>query len=204
MCVLGFFLGHCRSATLTLAFSLAQVSEFSFVLASRARRLDIIAREVRGARGGEVDGKEVNVGATEVPCSQAIPSSPSPLLPSLLILIPFPPSSPLPLSPLPPFSPHSSFLPHSPPLSPTLLSPHSSPPLLSIPSSFLTFTPLQVYLVILSVAALSLLLSPLLWRLFLVGVALRQSTFRLSMLSLPRPIMASLSRLLRRHDITSQ
>ena len=47
MCVLGFFLGHCRSATLTLAFSLAQVSEFSFVLASRARRLDIIVREVR-------------------------------------------------------------------------------------------------------------------------------------------------------------
>lgn len=46
VCVLGFFLGHCRSATLTLAFSLAQVSEFSFVLASRARRLDIITREV--------------------------------------------------------------------------------------------------------------------------------------------------------------
>ena len=42
VCVLGFFLGHCRSATLTLAFSLAQVSEFSFVLASRARRLDIM------------------------------------------------------------------------------------------------------------------------------------------------------------------
>ena len=161
-----------------------------------------------------MDGKEVNVGATEIPrpfppllppFSPHYSSLPHSLPPrSLLILIPFPPSSPLPLSPLPPFSPHSSFLPHSPPLSPTLLSPHSSPPLLSIPSSFLTFIPLQVYLVILSVAALSLLLSPLLWRLFLVGVALRQSTFRLSMLSLPRPIMASLSRLLRRHDITSQ
>ena len=35
----------------------------------------------------------MNVGATEVPCSQVIPSSPSPLLPSLLILTPFPPSS---------------------------------------------------------------------------------------------------------------
>ena len=88
--------------------------------------------------------------------------------------------------------------------------PPSSPSPPSPPPSFLhslLFSPpypLQVYLVILSVAALSLLLSPLLWRLFLVGVALKQSTFQLSVLSLPRPIVASLSRLLRKHDTSSQ
>ena len=46
VCVLGFFTGHCKSSTWGVAFSLAQVSEFSFVLASRARQLRIISREV--------------------------------------------------------------------------------------------------------------------------------------------------------------
>ena len=46
--VLGLFLGPCRSSTLLLAGSLAQVSEFSFVMASRARRTGVISREVGG------------------------------------------------------------------------------------------------------------------------------------------------------------
>lgn len=46
VCVLGIFTGHCKSSTWSVAFSLAQVSEFSFVLASRARQLRIISREV--------------------------------------------------------------------------------------------------------------------------------------------------------------
>ena len=107
-------------------------------------------------------------------------------------------SSSLITRPVPPFLP-------PPPLTPSFPHPYSlfspfPPPL----TSFLSLHPHQVYLVILSVAALSLLLSPLLWRLFLMGVALRQSTLQLSMLRLPRPIIASLSRLLRRHDTTSQ
>lgn len=87
MCVLGFFLGHCRSATLTLAFSLAQVSEFSFVLASRARRLDIIAREVRGARGERWSNR-----SSMFPGHSLLSFPPSPLtthpypIPSLLTL----------------------------------------------------------------------------------------------------------------------
>ena len=48
--VLGVFLGHCRLATWIMAFGLTPVSEFSFVLASRGRRLNIISREV-GRKG---------------------------------------------------------------------------------------------------------------------------------------------------------
>ena len=44
--VLGVFTSHCRTSTWLLALSLSPVSEFSFLLASRARRLDIISREV--------------------------------------------------------------------------------------------------------------------------------------------------------------
>ena len=44
--MIGLFSGHCNSSTWRVSFSLAQVSEFSFVLASRARQLRIISREV--------------------------------------------------------------------------------------------------------------------------------------------------------------
>ena len=122
-------------------------------------------------------------------CSSSLRPIP-PLLPPPPLTPSFPP---LPLTPSFPSLPPS-------PSSPYSLFPPFPPPL----TSFLSPHPHQVYLVILSVAALSLLLSPLLWRLFLVGVALRQSTFQLSMLRLPRPIIASLSRHLRRHDTSSQ
>ena len=46
MGVLGFFIGHCKKRTLIISLALAQVSEFSFVLSSRARRMGIISREV--------------------------------------------------------------------------------------------------------------------------------------------------------------
>ena len=44
--VLGVFVGHCSKHTLIISVSLAHVSEFSFVLSSRARRMGIISREV--------------------------------------------------------------------------------------------------------------------------------------------------------------
>ena len=44
--VLGLFIGQCRRSTLVVSVSLAHVSEFSFVLSSRARRMGIISREV--------------------------------------------------------------------------------------------------------------------------------------------------------------
>ena len=44
--VLGLFLGHCHTATWIVGVGLAHVSDFSFVLASRARRMGIISREV--------------------------------------------------------------------------------------------------------------------------------------------------------------
>ncbi len=46
--ILGAFVGHCRRKTVIISVSLAQVSEFSFVLSSRARRVGIISREVSG------------------------------------------------------------------------------------------------------------------------------------------------------------
>ena len=46
MIVLGMFVGHCGRRTFVIAVSLAHVSEFSFVLSSRARRMGIISREV--------------------------------------------------------------------------------------------------------------------------------------------------------------
>ena len=44
--LIGYFIGYCRQVTWLSALSMAQVSEFSFVLCSRARRLRIITREV--------------------------------------------------------------------------------------------------------------------------------------------------------------
>ncbi|CAI7994390.1 Transmembrane and coiled-coil domain-containing protein 3 [Geodia barretti] len=44
--VLGVFTGHCHTSTWLLSLSLSSVSEFSFLLTSRARRLGIISREV--------------------------------------------------------------------------------------------------------------------------------------------------------------
>eukprot|EP00731_Ephydatia_muelleri_P030143 Em0021g666a len=44
--VLGLYFGHCHTATWIVGVGLAHVSDFSFVLASRARRMDIISREV--------------------------------------------------------------------------------------------------------------------------------------------------------------
>ena len=46
MLVLGMFLGYNQRNTFILSVSLAQISEFSFVVASRARRMNIISREV--------------------------------------------------------------------------------------------------------------------------------------------------------------
>ena len=103
VCVLGFFTGHCKSSTWGVAFSLAQVSEFSFVLASRARQLRIISREV---------------------CQSII----------LLAL------------------------------------------LMTITTLFHLPIPHQVYLVILSIAAMSLLLAPVLWRTFQLQSPLRRGS----------------------------
>ena len=41
-----YYSNYCSKVTLLAAASMAQVSEFSFVLASRARRLRILSREV--------------------------------------------------------------------------------------------------------------------------------------------------------------
>lgn len=54
MGILGMFIGHCRWHTFVISVSLAQVSEFSFVVSSRARRMGIISREVRHGAFREV------------------------------------------------------------------------------------------------------------------------------------------------------
>jgi len=46
VCVLRMFLCESRSTKFIVAAGLAQVSEFSFVLGSRARRFHLISREV--------------------------------------------------------------------------------------------------------------------------------------------------------------
>lgn len=52
--VLAFLLGRRNKATWVVAAGLAQVSEFSFVLSSRARRLKLLSREVRSLTAASV------------------------------------------------------------------------------------------------------------------------------------------------------
>jgi Kef-type K+ transport system membrane component KefB len=53
--VLASLLGRKNKATWAVAFGLAQISEFSFVLSSRARRLKLLSREVMGCVAVRVD-----------------------------------------------------------------------------------------------------------------------------------------------------
>ena len=111
-----YYSNYCCKVTLLAAASMAQVSEFSFVLASRARRLRILSREVR-------------------------------IFISIIMLA---------LS----LYFHHNFLLNSACLSTLQHETTFAPSTLSI---FFNFS-VQVYLVIVSVTALSIILSPALWR----------------------------------------
>ena len=119
--VLGVFTSHCRTSTWMLSLSLSPVSEFSFLLASRARRLGIISREVG-------DGVCVCVCVCVRVCVCACVWCVCVCVCVCMVCV-------------------------------------SVCHCVSLHS-------LQVYLVVLSISSLSLLFTPLLWRLYMVGVSI--------------------------------